>query len=84
MSRRAVKGENFDTSDTNTTSDKCENDGKIPVFHVTVDGHALAYRDTDQILNTGGKDPGAKACGSHNETHAWAPTSAATATAPTG
>jgi hypothetical protein len=64
---------NFDASETNKSSTECTtNDGKIPVFHVTVDGQALTYRDTSQILNTGGKNPGAKVCGAHNETHSWA------------
>jgi hypothetical protein len=63
---------NFDTSETNKSSTKCtKNDGKIPVVHVTVGGQALTYRDTKQVLNTGGKDPGALRCGSHSETHNW-------------
>ena len=70
---------NFDTSDTNTSPTMCTtSDGLIPVFHVTVDGKPLAYRDNDQILNVGGKDPGAAACGDHSEAHAWAPISMTT------
>jgi hypothetical protein len=65
---------NFNTSDTNTSSTKCtKDDGAIPVFHVNVNGQALTYRDTGQILNTGGMDPGDPSCGSHDETEAWAP-----------
>jgi hypothetical protein len=67
--------DNFDTSETHfNPNTKCtKNDGKIPVFHVTVNRMALTYRDTGQILNTGGKDPGAKGCGFLNEMHRWGP-----------
>jgi Prenyltransferase and squalene oxidase repeat len=60
---------NFDTSQTSHSCTK--NDGLIPVVHLSVSGAALTYRDTKQILNTGGKDPGAPKCGGHNEGHDW-------------
>lgn len=67
--------DNFDTSETHyAKATKCtKNDGKIPVFRVRVGRRALTYRDTGQILNTGGLDPGDKACGSQSETHQWVP-----------
>lgn len=67
--------DNFDTSETHfNRSTKCtKDDGKIPIFYVTVDHLALTYRDTHQILNLGGKDPGDKSCGSKDEMHPWGP-----------
>jgi hypothetical protein len=63
---------NFDTSDLNTAPEACTNDGLIPKFQVTVNGTGLTYRDTRQILNTGGEDRGPCSGG---ETHAWEPMS---------
>lgn len=60
---------NFDASE---TSKSCNhNDGKIPVVTVTINGVKTTYHDTNQIINTGGVDPGAKTCGKHNETTGW-------------
>ena len=63
--------DNFDTSETSHSCTK--NDGLIPVVHLTVSGTALTYRDTKQVLNTGGVDRGAPKCGGHSEAHDWAP-----------
>ncbi len=61
-------GENFDTSEVNQTT--CANDGYIPVITVTLNGTVTTFRDTNQILNTGGFDHGD--CGlAQNEEHAW-------------
>jgi CSLREA domain-containing protein len=60
---------NFDTSDTGHSCTR--NDHLIPVLHLNIDGAAESFSDRSQILNTGGVDPGAKACGHQNETHAW-------------
>jgi len=68
-----TSSDNFYTSETHKNSAKCtKNDRKIAVFHVTVDGRALSYSDTGQVLNTGGKDPGDRRCGFHSEVRAWA------------
>ncbi|HZO77406.1 MAG TPA: prenyltransferase/squalene oxidase repeat-containing protein [Solirubrobacteraceae bacterium] len=62
---------NFDASETGHSCTK--NDGLIPIVHVTVSGTALTYRDTSQVINTGGVDRGAPRCGGHSETHDWRP-----------
>jgi hypothetical protein len=64
-------GANFDTSDTPHSYKSCTRDHVIGVLHVSINGAAVSFRDTSQILNTGGVDLGAKACGSHNEFHPW-------------
>jgi hypothetical protein len=64
-------GANFDTSDTPHSYKSCTRDHVIGVLHVSINGAATAFRDTAQILNTGGVDLGTKACGSHNEFHPW-------------
>ena len=33
----------------------------------------MTYRDTKQVLNTGGVDRGAPKCGGRSEAHDWAP-----------
>ena len=65
--------DNFDTSDLNINPKACTNDGLIPEFQVTVNGTGLTYRDTRQILNTGGVESGG--CFHRGETHAWGPMS---------
>lgn len=62
--------ENFDVSQTSKSCNK--DDGLIPVVQLTVSGTKLTYRDTAQVMNTGGVNPGAKACGRKNETRDWA------------
>ena len=62
---------NFDTSDTARHEHRCTNDHLIPVLHVSIDGAAESFYDRSRILNTGGADPGAQACGHHNEAHPW-------------
>ncbi len=62
---------NFDTSDTAKHAHRCTNDHLIPVLHVSIDGAAESLYDRSRILNTGGVDPGAQACGHHNEAHPW-------------
>jgi hypothetical protein len=62
--------ENFDVSQTGHSCTK--NDGLIPVVHLTVSGTTLTYRDTKQVMNTGGVNPGAKVCGRKDETRDWA------------
>jgi hypothetical protein len=60
----------FDSSDTpvgNTTP----NPGAIPVIHVTLNGMPISFRDTAQVLNTGGIDTG-NALGI-NESENWRP-----------
>jgi len=59
-------GDNFDTSDTPIT---CSPTGFVPEIHVTVGGVVTTFKDTGQILNTGGIDPAQ--CGLGNESHAW-------------
>jgi len=44
---------NFDGSDSPVS---CTQSGYIPVIHVTINGNAMDYRDTGQVLNTGGID----------------------------
>ena len=69
-----IRGDfNFNGSETNHTLTRCTNDKLVPIFHVTVDGQALNYRDIHQILNTGGTDPGRPRCGSRNEMRNWGP-----------
>jgi hypothetical protein len=68
---RAGPDDNFDTSD---LTEACINNGLIPEFHVTVNGTGLTYRDTRQILNTGG---GNGPCHRGQEMHAWEPMSPA-------
>ncbi|HYS40067.1 MAG TPA: PA14 domain-containing protein, partial [Pseudonocardiaceae bacterium] len=60
-------GDNFDTSDTPIT---CSPTGSVPEIHVTVGGVVTTFKDTGQVLNTGGIDPAQ--CGLGNESHAWA------------
>ncbi|MBO0836112.1 MAG: hypothetical protein J2P28_11405, partial [Actinobacteria bacterium] len=62
---------NFDTSESNNTSNPCVDDGLFPEIRITVNGRTLTYDDSGRILNTGGLDSGATRCGSHNETHQW-------------
>ncbi len=62
---------NFDTSETAHDQHSCVNDHLIPVLHLRIDRAADSFSDRARILNTGGIDRGAKACGSHNETHPW-------------
>ena len=62
--------ENFDVSETSKSCTK--DDGLIPIVHLTVSGTAITYRDTKQVMNTGGVNPGMKACGRKNETRDWA------------
>jgi hypothetical protein len=60
----------FDSSDTpvgNTTP----NPGAIPVIHLTLNGKPMSFRDTAQVLNTGGIDTG-NALGI-NESENWRP-----------
>ncbi len=59
---------NFDTSDIPTIS--CTPDGFIPVVHVTVgaNNNIKSFKDTGQVLNTGGVD--AATCGG-TEGHAF-------------
>ena len=76
---RVGPDDNFDTSELITTPGACTNDGLIPEFQVTVNGTGLTYRDTHQILNTGGEDRGP--CTGQGERHAWAPMSPAAASA---
>jgi RHS repeat-associated protein len=59
-------GDNFDTSDTPIT---CSPTGYVPAIHITVGGVVTTFKDTGQILNTGGID--AAVCGLGNESHAW-------------
>jgi RHS repeat-associated protein/uncharacterized repeat protein (TIGR01451 family) len=61
-----TNNQNFDTSDFPI---QCSaNNGVIPVVNVTVAGVLTSFRDTHQVLNTGGIDPGG--CG-RNESTAW-------------
>jgi RHS repeat-associated protein len=46
---------NFDGSDSPVS---CTQSGYIPTIHVTVNGNTMDYRDTGQVLNTGGIDAG--------------------------
>jgi hypothetical protein len=56
--------ENFDLSDFPPNAYNggrpapCKNDGAIPKVKVTIHGSTTTYRDTGQILNTGGADAG--------------------------
>jgi RHS repeat-associated protein len=59
-------GDNFDTSDTPIT---CSPTGYIPAIHVTSGGTTTTFKDSTQILNTGGIDQAV--CGGGNESHAW-------------
>ena len=59
-------GENFDTSDAPIT---CSPTGYVPEIHVTSGGVLTTFRDSTQILNTGGIDPAV--CSRSNESHAW-------------
>ncbi len=60
---------NFDTSD---TTDSCGPDDQItPRVNITISGLTITYYDSSQILNTGGVDPGFRACGHNNESHNW-------------
>lgn len=60
-------GYNFDTSDVGITG--CTNDRLVPVVRVTINGIKTAYRDTRQVLNTGGIDKAN--CVGANESHQW-------------
>ncbi len=62
---------NFDTSDTAKDEHRCTNDHLIPVLHVGIDATSESFVDRSRILNTGGVDRGANACGHHNEAHPW-------------
>lgn len=61
-----TNGDNFDTSDTPIT---CNPTGFIPEIHITRGGVVTTFRDSTQILNTGGIDQAV--CGGGNESHAW-------------
>jgi hypothetical protein len=61
----------FDTSEPGG-QETCDPTGDIPVIHIVVGSrHAKTrtFLDRDQILNTGGIDPGA--CSNANEGHPW-------------
>jgi regulation of enolase protein 1 (concanavalin A-like superfamily) len=51
-------GRDFDTSDTPVLNDPSQRNSFTPLIHITVDGQALVYIDSAQVLNTGGFDPG--------------------------
>src|SRR5206468_1968041 len=59
-------GSIFDTSDAPIT---CSPTGYVPEIHVTSGGVLTTFRDSTQILNTGGIDPAV--CSGSNESHAW-------------
>ena len=64
----------FDTSDIgpggSTGVGNCTNNGLVPVVDVTVDNQTTSYRDTGQVLNSAGVDPGS--CpGLANESSQW-------------
>ncbi len=61
----ATSGDNFDTSDTPIT---CTPTGYIPQVHVSIGGVVTTFKDTTQILNTGGIDVGV--C-TGNESRSW-------------
>jgi hypothetical protein len=60
---------NFDTSETHHS---CTRGHLIPAVHLTINGKKESFSDRSRILNTGGRDLGANACGKHKETHGWA------------
>jgi uncharacterized repeat protein (TIGR01451 family) len=63
--------DNFDTSETDPVACALQttNDGMIPKVSLTVDNQTLALNDTNQVLNTGGRDRG---CGGKlSETTPW-------------
>jgi hypothetical protein len=74
---------NFDTSDVGVLGG-CQPDGIVPVIHVTVGGVTTDYRDTAQIINTGGVDRAACPPPGSNEHIDWALISVATSLAYTG
>ena len=63
-------GDNFDTSDTNPLpcAKQGTGDGVIPLITLDVAGTTRIFRDTAQVLNTKGGDPG---CHAKGETHPW-------------
>lgn len=58
----------FDTSDIPYAA-YCGQSGIIPAVNVTTDGVIQTFKDTAQILNTGGQD--AASCGGGNESRSW-------------
>jgi RHS repeat-associated protein len=58
----------FDTSD--TPAGNCVANGIIPVIHVTINGVDIDWKDSGQVLNTGGIDTGSGGCGI-GEGHDW-------------
>jgi fibronectin type 3 domain-containing protein len=66
-----TKYANFNTSDQPSISNPASSTNNQPVVHLTLDGQANNFTDSNQVLNTGGYDPGA-AYGT-SETTSWQP-----------
>jgi hypothetical protein len=64
---------NFDTSEPGDVA-TCTPTGDVPVIHLTVGSRhpkTRIFLDKDQVLNTGGIDPGSSACTGVNEGLPW-------------